>query len=50
LKRLPLRTSKVYLFASIITAALAAITLFAYLQNLRSRIAECGEVIQLVVA
>lgn len=50
MKRLPLRTSKVYLLASIITAALAAITLFAYLQSLRSRIAECGEVVQLVVA
>ena len=50
MKRLPLRTSKVYLLASMITAALAAITLFAYLQGLRSRIAECGEVVQLVVA
>lgn len=50
MKRPPLRTSRVYLLASIITAALAAITLFAYLQGLRSRIAESGEVVQLVVA
>lgn len=50
MKRLPLRTSKVYLIASILTAALAAITLFVYLQGLRSRIAECGEVVKLVVA
>jgi pilus assembly protein CpaB len=49
LKKLPLRTSKIYLLASIIAAALAAITLFTYLQGLRSRIAECGEVVQLVV-
>jgi len=50
LKKLPFRTSKIYLLASVITAALASVTLFGYLQSLRSRIAENGEVVQLVVA
>ena len=50
MKRLPLRTSRLYLLISIVAAGLAAITLFAYLQNIRSRVAESGRLVRLVVA
>jgi Flp pilus assembly protein CpaB len=44
------RSSRFYLIISICAAALAAITLLAYLQGLRSRIAESGRLVPLVVA
>lgn len=50
MKRLTLRTSKIYLILSIIAAVLAAGILFACFQNMRSRIAESGNLIRLVVA
>lgn len=43
-------SSRFYLFVSIAAATLAAITLFAYLHGLRSRIAESGNLVRLVVA
>ncbi|RJP26662.1 MAG: Flp pilus assembly protein CpaB [Actinobacteria bacterium] len=50
MSRFSSRSSRFYLVVSIAAAALAAITLFAYLHNLRSRIAESGSLIHLVVA
>ena len=44
------RSSRFYLLVSIVTALLAALSLLAYLQGLRSRIAESGRLVQLVVA
>lgn len=44
------RSSRFYLFVSIAAALLAALSLLAYLQGLRSRIAESGRLVQLVVA
>jgi len=44
------RSSRFYLLVSIAAAILAAITLVAYLHGLRSRIAESGRLVQLVVA
>ena len=44
------RSSRFYLFVSITAALLAALSLLAYLQGLRSRIAESGRLVQLVVA
>ncbi|MDY6796735.1 MAG: Flp pilus assembly protein CpaB [Actinomycetota bacterium] len=45
-----MRNSKIYLLLSIIAAALAAAMLFACLNNLRSRIAESGNLVRIVVA
>lgn len=50
MKRLPWRTSKLYLFISLATAGLAAVTLLAYLHNVSSRIAASGRLVGLVVA
>ena len=44
------RSSRFYLLVSIVAAILASVTLLAYLQSLRSRIAESGRLVQLVVA
>ncbi len=44
------RSSRFYLIVSIVAASLAAVTLLAYLQGLRSRIAESGRLVPLVVA
>jgi Flp pilus assembly protein CpaB len=44
------RSSRFYLLVSIVAALLAALSLLAYLQGLRSRIAESGRLVQLVVA
>jgi pilus assembly protein CpaB len=48
--RLSSRSSRFYLFVSIAAAALAAVCLLVYLQGLRSRIAESGRLVQLVVS
>jgi pilus assembly protein CpaB len=48
--KLSSRSSRFYLVISIAAAVLAAICLFAYLQGLRSHIAESGRLVQLVVA
>jgi pilus assembly protein CpaB len=50
LRKLPIRTSKIYLVVSLVAAALAAFTLLAYLRNMSSRVAENGKLIALVVA
>lgn len=50
MRRLSLRTSKLYLILSILAAVLAALTLFTYLRSMSSRIAESGRLIQVVVA
>ncbi len=44
------RTSRIYLTASILAAVLSAAALFAYLQSVRSRIAQYGKLVPLVVA
>ncbi len=44
------RSSRFYLIISLAAAVLAAITLFAYLRSLQSRIAESGNLVKLVVA
>jgi Flp pilus assembly protein CpaB len=44
------RSSRFYLLVSIVAALLAALSLLAYLQGLRSRIAESGRLVRLVVA
>ena len=50
MKRLSHRSSRFYLIVSIAAASLAAVALLVYLQGLRSRIAESGELVHLVVA
>jgi pilus assembly protein CpaB len=50
LRKLPLRTSKIYLLISLAAAVLAAVALLAYLHNMSSRIAESGRLVGLVVA
>lgn len=50
LQRPHLYASKLYLLASAVAAVLAAATLFAYLHGIRSRIAQCGRLVTLVVA
>lgn len=50
MKRIPLRASKLYLFVAVAAAGLAAATLFVYLSNMSSRIAESGKLVRLVVA
>ncbi len=50
MKKLSLRSSRFLLLVSIVAAVLAAVALLTYLQNLRSRVAESGRLIQLVVA
>jgi pilus assembly protein CpaB len=50
MKKLSPRSSRFYLIVCVVSAILAALILFAYLRNLRSRIAESGSLVQLVVA
>jgi Flp pilus assembly protein CpaB len=50
LKRIPLRTSKLYLALSILGAVLAALTLFGFFKSISSRIAQSGRLIKVVVA
>jgi len=50
MSRLSPRSSRFYLLISITAAILAAIAIFAYLRGLQSRVAESGNLIQLVVA
>jgi len=50
MSRLSPRSSRFYLLVSIAAAILAAITIFAYLHGLQSRVAESGNLVQLVVA
>jgi pilus assembly protein CpaB len=50
LRKLPLRTSKIYLLISLAAAVLAAIALLTYLHKMSSRIAENGRLVGLVVA
>jgi pilus assembly protein CpaB len=50
MKKLSLRSPRFLLLVSIVAAVLAAVALLAYLQDLRSRVAESGRLIQLVVA
>lgn len=50
MRKLTLRPSRLYLAISLAAAALAALTLLAYLRNVSSRIAESGRLVGLVVA
>jgi Flp pilus assembly protein CpaB len=50
MKSSPLRSSRFLLLVSIVAAVLAAVAFLSYLQNLRSRVAENGRLIKLVVA
>ncbi|MEW6553824.1 MAG: Flp pilus assembly protein CpaB [Actinomycetota bacterium] len=50
MRKLPYRSSRFYLIVSVVAALLAALSLLAYLQGLRSRIAESGRLVGLVVA
>ncbi|MBN2028426.1 MAG: Flp pilus assembly protein CpaB [Actinobacteria bacterium] len=50
MSRLSRRSSRFYLLVSIAAAILAAITIFAYLRGLQTRVAESGNLVQLVVA
>jgi Flp pilus assembly protein CpaB len=50
MSRFSVRSSRFYLLVSIAAAVLAAITLFTYMHSLQSRMAESGNLVQLVVA